>query len=88
MATDIIEFIEESTNTVAGYFTAQTDWFDDNMCTIYKEVANMDTCDGDRDTLLGLVGLSLWGKMTQIEAQGETIMETIEMMSSPLHDEC
>ena len=87
MATDIVEFIEESTNTVAGYFTAQTEWLHDNMCTIYKTVANVNTCEGDRDTLLGLVGLSLWGKMTQIEAQGETIMETIEMMSSPLHDE-
>jgi len=86
MATDIVEFIEESTNTVAGYFTLQSDWLYENLCSIHQEIADVDTCEGDTDTLLGLVGLSLWGKMIQIEVQGETVMEKIEIMSSSLHD--
>ena len=81
MTADIVEFIEASTNTIAGYFTLQSGWLKENLCVIYKLAAEVDTCEGSEDELLGLVGLSLWDKMINIEAQGKGMMEKIEMMS-------
>ena len=79
MTTDIVEFLEQSTNTVAGYFTLQSDWLHKNLCVIYKEITGKPTCDGTEETLLAEVGLSMWGKMLQTEAQGEKMIQLIEM---------
>ena len=82
MTNDIVEFLEESTNTVAGYFTLQSDWLHENLCVIYKEVAETDTCDGTEETLLGVVGLSLWDKLLRIEEQGDSIQEAMDIQRS------
>ena len=82
MTTDIVEFLEQSTNTVAGYFTLQSDWLHKNLCVIYKEITGKPTCDGTEETLLAEVGLSLWGKMLQLETQGESTAKDIKMIQS------
>jgi outer membrane murein-binding lipoprotein Lpp len=87
MTNDIVEFLEESTNTVAGYFTLQSDWLHKNLCEIYKEVADVNNCDGSEETLLSLVGTSLWNKMLQIEAQGVDLMKNTQLMQSEGIDE-
>jgi outer membrane murein-binding lipoprotein Lpp len=65
-----------------GYFTLQSDWLHKNLCEIYKEVADVNNCDGSEDTLLSLVGTSLWNKMLQIEAQGVDLMKNAQIMQS------
>ena len=82
MTNDIVSFLEESTNTVAGYFTLQSDWLHENLCVIYKEVANTNTCDEPEDTLLGVVGLSLWDKLLRIEEQGDSIQKAMDIQRS------
>ncbi len=66
----------------SDYFVLQTDWLHENLCVIYKEVANVTDCDGSQETLLALVGLSLWDKMVNIEVQGESLKEEIQMYHS------
>jgi outer membrane murein-binding lipoprotein Lpp len=65
-----------------GYFTLQSDWLHKNLCEIYKEVADVNDCDGFEETLLSLVGTSLWNKMLQIEAQGVDLMKNTQLMQS------
>ena len=66
----------------SGYFTLQTNWLHNNLCVIYKEVADVDNCDGSEETLLSLVGVSLWTKMLQIESQSENVMKKIDLIQS------
>ena len=40
----------------------------------------MDNCDGFEETLLSLVGVSMWTKMLQIESQGENMMQRIDLI--------
>jgi gas vesicle protein len=70
-----------------SYFTLQSDWLHKNLCEIYKEVADVNNCDGSEETLLSLVGTSLWNKMLQIKAQGVDLMKNTQLMQSKGVDE-
>jgi gas vesicle protein len=70
-----------------GYFTLQSDWLHKNLCEIYKEAADVNNCDGSEETLLSLVGTSLWNEMLQIKAQGVDLMKNTQLMQSKGVDE-
>jgi len=89
MTSDIVETIEDSTNVITGYFRDQSEWLQENLCVIYKKINDKKNCDGN-DSLMSLIGVSLWDSIVGLESQGSKmkhdIMQQVDSQSTALKE--
>jgi hypothetical protein len=89
MTNDLVEFLERSTNILGNEFNKQNDWLKKILCQIYTQ-AGATSCDGYGPSLSDLVvewpedHNTMWSKMEHLEAQGESIHETMSAIENAL----